>query len=147
MINIPTFKEFLNESIQTDKVYIQQNTLWCSYSPGSGVTTQIKGDPEKFRGFFTNKKGDDHYDSIVDKILEWSKKEKADIKKGGTSLFKIPCYWGYKSARDLSIWAGDLDPDYQPDYFLWMLVQTMGSGDTIINFFKTKREALSFWSK
>ena len=143
MKNIPTFEEFLNESIQNEKVYIQQNTLWYSYSPGSGITTQIKGDPDKFRGFFTDKKGDDHYDFIVSKILDWSKKEKSEVQKGGTSLHKIPAYWGYKSNRDLSIWGGEITPDY----YLYMLVQTMGSGDTIINFFKTKKEALAFWSK
>lgn len=143
MKNFKSYSEFLNESTQNEKVYIQQNTLWLSYSPGSGITTQIKGDPDKFRGFFTDKKGDDHYDFIVSKIIDWSKKEKPDTKKGGTSLFKIPCYWRYKSARDLSIWAGDLDPDY----YLYMLVQTMGSGDTVIGFFKTKKEALAFWNK
>ena len=143
MKNIPTFEEFLNESIQQDKVYIQQNTLWVSYNPGSGITTQIKGDPDKFRGFFTDKKGDDHYDDIVSKIIDWSKKETPEAKKGGTSLFKIPCYWGYKSARELSIWGGEIIQDY----FLYMLVQTMGSGDTVINFFKTKKEALAFWNK
>lgn len=143
MNNIPTFEEFLNESIQNEKVYIQQNTLWVAYSPGSGITTQIKGDPDKFRGFFTDKKDDDHYDFIVSKILNWAKIEKPEDKKGGTSLYKIPCYWGYKSARDLSIWEGEINPNY----FIFMLVQIMGSGDTIINFFKTKKEALAFWSK
>ena len=126
-----------------DKVYVQQNTLAVYYRPNSGTTTQLKGDPDKFRGFFTDKRDDSHYDHNVVRILDWTKSNPAIVKKGGTSLYKIPAYWGYTEAKDLSVWGGSKTPDY----YLWMLVQTMGSGDTIINFFKTKSEALAFWQK
>jgi len=147
MKNIPTFEEFLNESsLKNDQVYFQQNTLWYSWSPGSGITKQIKGDPDKFRGYITDKKDDSNFDGIAENIVKWSIENKhlSHFKSMSKFLFKIPCWWGYKSARDLSIWAGDLDPDYQPDYFLWMLVSVMGSGNSIINFFKTKQEAVNF---
>lgn len=137
------YNEFVNESVFSEKVFIQQNQLWVAHSPGSGMTTQIKGDPDKFRGYFTDKQGDEHYDYNVKLILRWSKNEKPISKKDGTSLFKIPCYWQYKEQKELSVWGGDI----QPDYFLFMLVQTMGSGDIIIGFFKTQREANAFWSK
>lgn len=145
MKKFQSYSEFINESFyDTKKVYIQQNTLWVAHSPGSGSTTQIKGDPDKFRGYFTNKAGDEHYDGSVSMLTVWADTDRSYIsKKGKTSLHKIPCYWGYKNPSDLSIWGGEI----QPDYFLFMLVQTIGTGDTIIGFFKTQREANAFWNK
>lgn len=139
MTNLPSFNEFLNESVNNDKVYIQQNTLWVSYSPNSGRTTQIKGDPDKFRGFFSNETTDEHYDGIVDKLLDWAKKETPLVKKSTSSLYKIPAYWKYSDTNDLSVWNGDK----KPDYFLWMLIST-NAKYSIVNFFKTKQEAVAF---
>jgi len=123
----------------TDVVYIQQNSLWTSYSPGSGMTTQIAGDPYKFRGYLTDKQGDDHFDSNVANIAKWADKQEGIKVKDGTTLFKIPCYWGYKPQRDLSIWGGNVNPDY----YLWMSF-TKAPNYNLINFFKTKNEALGF---
>ena len=134
-------KDLLKEN--SDKVYVQQNTLAVYYRPNSGSTTQFKGDPDKFRGYFTDKHNDNHYDHNVEKIIDWSKSQTAIVKKGNTGLYKIPAYWGYSEAKDLSIWGGNKTPDY----YLWMLLQTMDSGDTVISFFKTKNEALAYWQK
>ena len=122
-----------------DVVYIQQNTLWTSYSPGSGMTSQIQGDPDKFRGFLTNKQGDDHYDYNVENILKWANQQEGLKIKDGSTLYKIPCYWGYKPQRELSIWGGEI----LPDYYLWMLI-SKASDYYVVNFFKTKQEAINF---
>lgn len=134
------------------KVYFQKDTLWYAHSPGSGITAQIK-DPLHFKGFITDKKNDDNYDFSADRIIDWSKTEAPVARKGGTSLYKIPYYASYRSTSDgytprpgeseLSVWGGKI----QPDAYVWMLVQKMGSGDTVIGFFKTKQEAIGFWSR
>lgn len=124
---------------QKDIVYIQQNTLWTSYSPGSGMTTQIAGDPDKFRGYLTDKQGDDHFDSNVGNIVKWADQQEGLKIKEGSTLYKIPCYWGYKPQRDLSVWGGDV----QPDYYLWLLL-VKAPNYNLVNFFKTKNEAINF---
>jgi len=134
------FNEFLNESKDNDTVYFQQNTLWIAYNPGSGITKQIKGDPDKFRGFFSSDNTDtEHYDFIVEKILEWSKYETPIFKKKRSAIYKIPAYWGYGETRELSVWGGEKNPDY----FLYMLISTTDSY-SIISFFKREQEAISF---
>jgi len=129
----------------TPVVYIQQNTLWYSWNPGSGITTKIKGDPDKFRGYFTNDPNDEtmsnietNIDDIVNYIAKWSKSQPSV--KSGLLLYKIPAYWGLKEPSELSVWDGPV----KPDYFLFMLLSTFGKNGYIINFFKTKNEAIVF---
>lgn len=152
MEHIQKFKEFLDESQQRYEfhrdqyiekapvVYIQQNYLWWSWSPDSGVTTHIKGDPDKFRGYFTNDPKESTWDINVDNILKWSRTQKSIAPR--VLLYKIPAYWGYKGAYELSVWGGSV----QPDYYLYMLLSTYRD-KFILSLFKTKKEALAFAGK
>lgn len=123
-----------------DVVYIQQNTLWVSYNPGSGKTTQIAGDPDKFRGFWSSDSNDSHYDSNVENIEKWAETQEGVKVKDGCTLHRIPCYWGYgKEARDLSVWGGDV----KPDYLIWLaLIKTPNY--SLVHLFRTKTEAIGF---
>jgi hypothetical protein len=143
MKNIKTFEGFLNETLSGDVVYIHQNTLWCSWAISSGVTAQIPGNPDEWRGFFKNFDGglsSGTYHSIVDDIAKWALKQKSEVKKNGATLHKIPAYWQKGSNSDLSIYGGGI----KPDYYLYMLVQRLTNNRVIISFFKTKKEAVAF---
>lgn len=146
MKNIQTFDEFLNESLNSSsKVFIQQNSLWISYKPNSGSTTQIKGNPDEFNGYFTNNEEDEeHYNSDVNVLIEWSKLNKPEVKKSNSVsnyvLYKIPCWWGYKDHHELSIWGGDI----KPEYYIWLSITTMKNGMSLVDLFKTKQHALGF---
>lgn len=142
MKNIQSFEEFINESLNsTSKVFIQQNSLWISYQPNSGSTTQIKGNPDEFRGYFTNDEKDgEHYDNDVNALIEWSASNKPEVKKSNYVVHKIPCWWGYKDHHDLSIWGGDI----KPEYYVWLSITTMKNGISLVGLFKTKQQALAF---
>lgn len=126
----------------TDKVYIEQNTLWVSHRPDSGTTTQIKGDPDKFRGYWTDKVDDDHYDYNARRIVDWANSQTPIVRKSSMSLYKIPGYWGrIGDAENLSIWGGDK----KPNYYIWLYVGKIANGNNVVSLFKTKSEALAFW--
>ena len=102
----------LYEAKSKEQVYMQDNTLWWSYSPGSGQTKPIRD----FKSYFTDKSGDSHYDAIAVKIVKWAnqntplKQSKSKTRK----LFKIPVYEsgrliGYETSN-LSIWGGNTKP-------------------------------------
>lgn len=137
---IKNFEQFTNESVEGPAVYVQQNNLWWATSPGSGMTTYIKGDPDKFRGYFTNDPGEVTYDYNVNNILKWSRTQPSISSKN--LLYKIPAYWGYKDASELSVWGGSI----KPDYFLYLLLSTYRD-KFILSLFKTKKEALDFAGK
>ena len=147
---IKKFDEFLNENKAfEDYLYIEDNknigvTLWTSYAPGSGTTKYFKNKEELLKTYLTDKpedKNTNEYD--VKRIVDWSSDKKPVIKKANSKLYEIPSYQRlYRGLdyKDFDIFGGDEKPDYK----VYLLLQLMGSGYYIINFFKTKKEARAF---
>jgi hypothetical protein len=131
-------KKLLNEG--GDKIFIQQNTLWVGWNPNSGTTTQIKGDPTKFRGYWTDRRTDSHYDFNVSRILDAVKHQTPDVSKNGVRIYKIPAWWGYSDANDYTIWGGDK----KPEYYIWLYIGKIGNDESVVHLFKTKSEAVAF---
>lgn len=143
MKNIQSYDEFILESsfIAKSNVFIQQNTLWVAHRPNSGNTTQIKGDPDKFRGYWSSDQNDTkHYAYNAANIADWSNWNKPVSTGKNWKLYKISAWWGYKDQIELDIWGGD----NKPDYFIWLGVVKMQNGESLIHLFSTKREALGF---
>jgi len=127
-------KELMNEG--KDAVYIQGDTLWWSYSPGSGLAVPLRG-----KTFFTNNSADKgHFDVIVEKIMKWAKTAKPlkQNRKRGSTLYKIPNYIKHeRMTSDLSVWGGDVQP--QKAAYLVIIKDT--TGRTLVNIFNKKQEA------
>ena len=143
MKNLQSYDEFILESSFSAKsnVFIQQNTLWVAHRPNNGTTTQIKGDPDKFRGYWSTDHIDtEHYDFNATEIADWSHWNKPVSTGKNWKLYKIPAWWGYKDQTELDIWGGYI----KPDYFIWLGVVKMQNGESLIHLFGRKQEALGF---
>ena len=130
---VKSLKESINEATK-EKVYVLNDMLWLSYSPGSGQTSRITG-----RGYLTDKRGDKNYDSTVPKFVKWANSNKPVKKTKTQKLFKIPRYDRYDTdAAQYDIWGGDV----KPKKYLYMLV---ASGKiNVIAVFYSKAEAMSW---
>jgi hypothetical protein len=124
---------FLNEAFQ-DKVFIHSDTLWYSYSPGSGTTAIIKN-----RKYLTDKTGDKNFNDIVRHLVKYSNGNKPLKSKGNSKIFEIPFYnnaiFNYSK---FDIWGGDIKPSKK----VYMIVNT--GSINVINFFDSKNEALAW---
>jgi len=119
-----------------DKVFVQDDYLWVSYSPGSGKTTSLRNP----NTFITDKSGDSHFDSNVKDIVKWSETQTPLLKNKISRVHKLPVYEVVgtgKSSREMTVWGGD----YQPTKFIYMIVMTETNGVHVIGFHKTKQEA------
>lgn len=128
------FKDSLiNEKVKYDKVYIDSyNTLWVTYSSGSGRTIPNISN----KSYMTNKAGDKNYNSASDIIFEWSQQNKPLKKAGNSKLFELGVYDRYKDP-----YKGD-----SPSKKFYMVVDKNEKGLVVITFFKTKNESMN-WIK
>jgi len=103
------------------KVYVANNTLWVAYAPFSGITMP----------FFNSKSYiTPEIDSIANDLITYSNTALPNLVKKGSKLFKIPIY-----KNDVDVFKNNP----KPDSFTYMIVNK-----SIINFHKTKKEAIIF---
>ena len=131
-------KELLSES--RDKVFIQDDMLWVSYSPGSGQTTPIRN----LRTYWTDKSSDSNFESNVRNIVKWSETQKPILKNKISRVHKIPVYdrGRGRTSSELSIWGGI----QTPNSFLYLLIATETNGIHVVSFFKSRKEIVT-WLK
>lgn len=136
-------EEHLMTEAKQPQVYIIDDTLWYSYNPGSGSTTMLKSK----RPFWTDKSGDDSFNSTVKDFKKWATQNKPTKKSKKGLMFKIPVY-DYApdtgQSTKLSVWGGDI----KPKGYKWMVITPMGEGSkyTIVSLFSKQVEALH-WLK
>jgi hypothetical protein len=125
MNKIATF--LVTSSTNKDKVYVAADTLWAAYALHSGTTMPNF----KSKSYITTKNDDKNYDDIARKLITYSNTTKPDMVKEDSKLFKIPIYKNH----DIDVFKNDP----KPDSFCYMLIK-----QSVINFFKTKNEAINF---
>ena len=128
-------KSLITEAPTKNKLYILGNTLWLSYSPGSGETCILKSN----KSYITSKSGDSNFNSIVKGIISWTSYNKPLSKNKIKSIYKIP-YYDASSTVDpnqLSVWneKGKVQPK---DRFIVIIKE---QDYYVINFFDSKQAA------
>lgn len=119
-----TFKDYLTEKQYSKRLFLVRSTLWLSYGEDSGMTAQV---PSANR-FFTNKKSDENYDSIVDAIYkDINQLEKKENSK--YYYFEVPYY-----TSSGAIWGSQ-----RPENKVYAILNK--EGVLVLTFFKTKSEA------
>lgn len=134
-------KSLLKEGKSSDVVYVMDDYLWVSYSPGSGKTTPVRD----LKKFITDKSGDSHFDSNAIDLVKWSKSNKAVLKNKISRIHKIPVYDRVSGhdKKQLSVWkdVGTFGDKIQPKGYIYMLIAQETNGTHVVNFFKTFNEA------
>lgn len=129
------FRDYINES--KDRIIFVKDELWVTYAQGSGQTAQL---PD-IKNFLSDDSSDSkHYDSLVPKILKWSKANKPlkTNKDKSVKLFEISTYPLVSMGKKYDIFGGDVKSDGK----IYMVVTE--EKNTIINFFKSKNEAINW---
>ena len=135
------FKELFERT--NPKVYfrgLKTPTLWVSYGEGSGTTLYMV---DLHRYLSSDQSDTGHYSSIVSKLSSFVKVTEPIKAKNNVKLFEIPVYPSEKYTQfslTLDVWGGDVKP--QDKYYMMVTEEK----STIINFFKSEKEALS-WVK
>lgn len=135
-------KNLINESIKTDYVFILEDTLWASYSAGSGTTLKIKN----WNSYYTDKNDDKNYDYIVTKIVDWAQKNTPIKKNNLKKMYKIPLYKrsmfsDHMQFSEMDIFGGEIKP---VQYVYMVIVHEQDYN--LIHFFKNENVA-SYWLK
>lgn len=149
-----TIKRVLKESGKNDVVFVENVTsnwfqLWISYSPGSGITYQLKD----LKHFLSDNPAHKEWDHMTAELVDWSNNHTPTIKRNQHKLYEIPVYNlnGYRilnpnsyqtGYKDLEIFGGEIKPSKK----IYMVISTETSGFHVINFFINKNEAIS-WTK
>ena len=134
------FKNFLNEKTE-DKVIYVQGELWVTYGQGSGQTAQI---PD-IKKYLTDKQGDKNFDSLVSKLVKFSRETKPMKSKstkgikGESRLYELPVYPLARSGS-YDIWGGDIKPIKM--YYIVIYDSVI----SVVNIFDNKTEATN-WLK
>jgi hypothetical protein len=132
------FKEYLDKINEknNDKVIFVVDTLWVTYGQSSGTTSYMPN----IKAYLTDNKDDEHYDSIVPKLLKFSHSNKPLKSNSSTKLFEIPFYELNQNGRSYDIWGGDIKPIKK--YYITITEEK----NTIVNIFTNKNEAIN-WIK
>jgi len=130
-----TFREFILEANDDKVIYVKSTypELWITYAQGSGTTIQL---PNINKFLNSDPSDKEHFDSSVERLWKWAGTAKSI--KAKTKLFEIPVYESVKMGLKYDIWGGDIKPVSK----IYMLIRKEKS--IIVNFFKTKNEALGF---
>lgn len=150
-----------------DRVFIEGDTLWISYAPGSGNTHQLTD----YKKSFSNHPKMNYEVHTLKLIKKWAETQKPVAKKktnsGLMAMYKIPVYPSVRQLgrmndnrsayNRLDVFANDLNSDSsRPDLhvpkdeivttkkFAYILLVTEGKYD-YIHWFKTRNEAVSWF--
>lgn len=135
------FREYLNEATD-DKVIYVADELWVTYGQSSGQTTYL---PD-IKKHLTDKKEDKNYDSLVTKLVKFSRNTKP-LKskstkgiKGESRLYELPVYPLARNGNSYDIWGGDIKPIKM--YYIVIYDSVV----SVVNIFDSKNEATN-WLK
>jgi hypothetical protein len=130
-----TFRSLLEK--QKTAIYYVKDELWLAYGQGSGQTIQL---PKLSKYLNSDPSDTEHYDSAIDRLIDYASSLKPIKKTSNTKLYEIPRYNLIPQGQFYDIWNGDVKAKSK----IYMSITDEKS--TIINFFEKKNEALN-WVK